>query len=174
MDISKLSPDELYGYLGVPVKVEFNTNDDPVFGNVYTIDPETHSIVLGHFDNTKSTKPSKIMLVPGTSIKLMHELSDEDVQPGCVSCSTSVIEEMDKLVSPELSANEEDGPVVEDRLKRLIEGLTAKKIPFTLLDDKTVQVGPVRIEKPYKVDNFMSTNVVALKRTKGMLTAFVE
>lgn len=176
MELNKLSGDDLYGYLGVPVKLELNVNDQPICGNVYTIDPETHSIVLMQFQKSDAEKPDKLVWVPGSTIKLMHELNDDELLDGCAPSSSEHIELIEKLVLKTIGGDEkpaEDESVIEERLKRLTEFLKSKNVPFTQ-DKQIIKIGPVQLESPYRADNLKSGNLVALQRTQKMLASVLS
>lgn len=175
MDVSTLSVYDLYGYVGVPVKLELNINDHPICGNVYTIDPESHSVVLMQFDKEDSNTPKKLLLIPGSTIKLLHELRDDELLPGCIQCTSEAIEVVDKIIRNEAepSQSTEDEAAIEDRLKRLTELLSSKHVPFSK-DDNIIRIGPVRIERPYRANNLLSDNALALQRTQKMLTDILK
>ena len=186
MDLSKQSSEDLCGYLGVPVKLELNMNGQPICGNVYTIDPETRSVVLMQFDGSNGDALNKLVWIPGilhistfdstfisgSSIKLMHELSDNELLAGCVPCSSKHLDQAQALiqstVAPKQSA--EDDTSVDERLQRLTDFLSSKNVPFTF-EDQIIKVGPVQIERPYREENFKSKNLNALQRTQKMLAS---
>jgi hypothetical protein len=170
MDLKKLSNDDLYGYLGVPVKLELNVNDRPICGNVYTIDPETRSIVIMQFEEEKMDMPHKLLWVSGKSIKLMHELGDDELLAGCVPCTSDPIELVDKLIQGQLTPGQttEDESIVEERFKKLTEFLKSKNVQFTQAEG-VILIGPVKLERPYRAENLLSDNALALKRTQQIL-----
>jgi hypothetical protein len=170
MDLRKMSHDDIYGYLGVPVRLELNVNDQPICGNVYTIDPESRSVVIMQFEKDKKGMPHKLLWVSGSAIKLMHELDDNELLTGCVPCTSESIELVDKLIQGEVAPvqSTEDESIVEERLKRLTAFLTSKHVPF-IKEEALIRIGPVRLERPYRAENLLSDNALALKRTQQML-----
>jgi hypothetical protein len=175
MDLQKLSGDDLYGYLGVPVRLELDINDAPICGNIYTIDPETHSVVLMQFDKSDSEKAKKLVWIPGSAIKLMHELGDDELAEECVPCSSKTIELIDNIIQEciEPKNDAEDNATIDARFKRLTDFLTSTHVPFTN-DNQVIKIGPVKIERPYRIENFNSTNMVALQRTQKMLSDLIS
>lgn len=177
MELHTQSGDDLYGYLGVPVKLELNVNEQPICGNIYTIDPETHSVVLMQFENTSSEKPNKLIWIPGSTIKLMHELNDDELLSGCVACSSKHLEYIEDIVRKSIAGPErpaEDDAVTEERLKRLTNYLKSKNTPFSVSSEQVIKIGPVDIERPYFEENIRSKNLIALARTKKLLAEFLK
>lgn len=79
MDLHSLSVDDLYGYLGVPVRLKVQKQETWIAGNVYTIDPVTRSVILAQYASDEKQRPQKIVWLPGQSIELLEELGDEEV-----------------------------------------------------------------------------------------------
>ncbi|KAL7080717.1 hypothetical protein ACQ4LE_000498 [Meloidogyne hapla] len=72
----------LIDMLGAQVRVDFvkEAKCPPAFGNLYTWDPESHSLVIARFETKEQKEPSDIIFIPGTSIEHLEILEIEEEQ----------------------------------------------------------------------------------------------
>nr|CAD2182293.1 unnamed protein product [Meloidogyne enterolobii]CAD2187015.1 unnamed protein product [Meloidogyne enterolobii]CAD2203588.1 unnamed protein product [Meloidogyne enterolobii] len=72
----------LIDMLGAKVRVDFvkEAKCPPAFGNLYTWDPESHSLVIARFETKDQKEPSDIIFIPGTSVQNFEVLEDESEQ----------------------------------------------------------------------------------------------
>lgn len=92
------------------------------------------------------------------------------IRDNCVPSSSNVLDVVESIIKEggNEAPSEETAEVIEARFQRLINTLNEKHVPYKL-DGDHVKVGPVRIERPYRTNNFISTNPLALQRTQAML-----
>lgn len=89
-----------------------------------------------------------------------------------VPSDESIIEAIDNFLKPKEEEKESD-EVISARKQKLIDHLTKQNVPITV-DEHFIQIGPVRLVHPFKPNNLISENVVAVQRTKTMLTTILQ
>uniref|UniRef100_A0A915MDB2 Uncharacterized protein n=1 Tax=Meloidogyne javanica TaxID=6303 RepID=A0A915MDB2_MELJA len=81
----------LINMLGAKVRVDFvkEAKCPPAFGNLYTWDPESHSLVIARFETKDQEEPSDIIFIPGTSVQNFEVLEDEGEQNNQISTTNN-------------------------------------------------------------------------------------
>ncbi|CAK5077461.1 unnamed protein product [Meloidogyne enterolobii] len=81
----------LIDMLGAKVRVDFvkEAKCPPAFGNLYTWDPESHSLVIARFETKDQKEPSDIIFIPGTSVQNFEVLEDEGEQNNQISTTNN-------------------------------------------------------------------------------------
>ncbi|CAD5213639.1 unnamed protein product [Bursaphelenchus okinawaensis] len=167
MDINTADIHDLYQLQDQPVRVEVHkaTNGQDVYGNVYTVDPDTRNLVVAQFTEAEKESPSSLTLIPAYSIKSVHKLS-KNVQISTVSHgSEDLIEKIDDMLN---KTGEVSSQVIEERKQKLIDHMKSTKVPFEEVEGG-LKVGAVVIEPPYTKDNLVSENMVAIARIQKLL-----
>uniref|UniRef100_A0A915NT68 Uncharacterized protein n=1 Tax=Meloidogyne floridensis TaxID=298350 RepID=A0A915NT68_9BILA len=81
----------LIDMLGAKIRVDFvkEAKCPPAFGNLYTWDPESHSLVIARFETKEQKEPSDIIFIPGTSVQTFEVLEDEGEQNNQISTTNN-------------------------------------------------------------------------------------
>ena len=79
MDLKTLSANDLNSCLGAPVRLDVQKQSASLVGNVCSIDPITRSVVLAQYASDDNQQPTKIVWVPGSSIKALNKLENIEV-----------------------------------------------------------------------------------------------
>ncbi|CAD5219849.1 unnamed protein product [Bursaphelenchus xylophilus] len=174
MEVSTVDIQQLYDLQGTPIKVELQsaTRAKEIYGNLYTVDPDTRNLVIAQFNEEDKVSPSKLLLIPSYSIKLVHELTGIDEFPETSGTVDNLIEQIDQRFAQKPEENEPEG-LVQGRKQALLDHLNAQNVPFEETE-KTIKVGPVIIEYPYNKQSMISENLVALERTQKVLANVLQ
>lgn len=182
MNLNKLSGCQLFQLLGQPVFLTFQCKNLPIYGNVYSIDPESRSVVLIQF---KDKKILNFVIVPGDNIATINIINNLETKKTKIGFENicDVIEAQQIFICYDNKIRNEPEKLISkkeihERYKNILNILKQRQVLYKeeidITDNKknkVIIVGAVRIVYPYLENNIISTNQNALKKIILLLKA---
>ncbi|EDV24074.1 Gem-associated protein 6 [Trichoplax sp. H2] len=154
---------DIIPYLHKKVKLQLIDGSSRT-GCVYTIDPESLSIIL--FDNLLDQQ-QQIKLIMGHAIVNITLLDDQDYAP--------LANQLQQILTiKDQEVDKYDHQTVKQRKNRLVDWLGQSRIPFQLDGDGVCIVGIVMVNPPFDRDSCSSSNEIALRRVQNIIQNFLD
>lgn len=127
MNINKLSGCQFLQLLGQPVFLTLQFNNFHIYGNIYSIDPESHCVVLVQFDSKLNfflfnlfhffldEKLLNFVIVPGDSISAITIVDKKKIDSGIENIKNAVeAEQILKQFNSSNEFNKQDKKAISD------------------------------------------------------------
>ena len=161
--VSNLTLTDLIPYLHKKIEVKL-IDGSCRCGCVYTIDPESLSVML--FDNDQGDQ-FQMKLIMGHAITRISAIDDEDY--------TQLADQFEQVLKVDTGqVISYDSQAMKERKDRLINWLNQTRIPFEESGDNLCVVGVVTIKPPFDKDSCVSSNEIALYRVQNLIQNFVD
>lgn len=161
--LSSLTLSDLIPYLHKKVEVQL-VDGSCRSGCVYTIDPESLSVMLFDYDQGDQFQMKLIM---GHALTRITALDDEDYTQLAGQFEQVLTIDTDRMIHY-------DSQAIKERKNRLIDWLSQSRIPFEESGDNLRVVSVVTIKPPFDKDSCASNNEIALHRVQNLIQNFID
>uniref|UniRef100_A0A914BX90 AD domain-containing protein n=1 Tax=Acrobeloides nanus TaxID=290746 RepID=A0A914BX90_9BILA len=170
--IHSASCSDLIKLCGRAIRVKLITKKC-VVGNLYTVDPESKSIVIVECRNDQ---PENLVLIPGESIMNAELLSDDEINESesCAKPSLALDRQLANMFRAHTENVQDNKETPEERKKKIEEILQKGRVRYDIDAESSIIVGAVKIKNPYTKETCISTNNIALSRITKLLESVFQ